>query len=263
MLKLFLIISFLSTLSAELEFKFLINYSVCQSCTDALLADISSNLYNEFPLIKQKALVITSDIREISNKKKKLKHINFQIDTSNHIKNNYKIYNLPSLVLVDESDKILKKFEGILQNQLDYNLLSNFIILQRSIKLKENENELLLAANLGHENTKNSEICIFDYNNFNVKIFNSLNGELKNTIKIPFSFINIFRHNFTDKEWDGFYKDEETTAIKFQNCFFDDNSNILITGFCVGDTKELIKSRIINNEEKKFKGYQGGLPPKK
>lgn len=223
--------------NAELKLRFLIDFRLCPSCTDIALLDISNKLKDKYPYISQDALVVADDIRELKPIIKKFKNLDFYNDSTKMINEVYKIKSLPGMVLLDEENDILLSFENILVNKIEHIKIDSVIQKHIFTSLQENEDNLIMFAKSGSVNKNGSKISIFDYLNNRISIFSTENGKLINEIIMNDTIPLIFKNNFSGYEWKHFYSDNPNFAVKIQDCLFSEYDNIILTGFCIGDTK--------------------------
>ncbi len=229
-----LILNFI-VLKADYKLQFVIDFRVCPSCSDIALLDLSNKLQERFPNIKQEALILADDIRELKPIIKKFRNVKFYRDSNNLFNDFYKNNEIPALFLLNDNNEILLSFNNILKNRIDYEKINNFIKLNDFVRLNENEDNLIMFANSGSENVDGSKICLFDYLNFRISEFDTRDGNLLNEIIINDTIPLIFRHNFNDYEWDSYYSEDPNFGVKIQNAFYDKKDNLILTGFCVGD----------------------------
>jgi len=215
----------------------LIDFRLCPGCTDIALVNISNNLEDNFPYISKDALVVADDIRELKPLLKEFKNLNFYRDSTNMIKEVYKVIELPALLLLNENNEIIISFNNILQNNVDYKKIDSVINYKIFTNLNENEDNLIMFASSGSENRDGSKICLFDYLNYRASIFDTKNGRLINEIIINDTIPLIFKNNFTEYEWSRYYSKDPNFGVKIQNCFFGNEDKIILTGFCIGDVK--------------------------
>ncbi|MFW5700911.1 MAG: hypothetical protein ACOCWM_04400 [Cyclobacteriaceae bacterium] len=227
----------ISVVNAEFNLRFLINFNVCPGCSDIALLDISNKLEEKFPHISKDALVVADDIRELKPIIKKFKNLIFYRDSTDMISEVYKISELPSLILTNENNEIILSFNNILKNKIDYDRIDSVINSGVFTPLNENEDYFIMNSNSGSVNKDGSKLCIFDYLNFRVSIFDTDYGKLVKDIAINDTIPLVFKANFTEYEWNNFYSEDPNIGVKIQNCFFNENDKVILTGFCVGDVK--------------------------
>ena len=236
------------------------NFSICPGCSDIALLDISNKLEEEFPYISRDAMVVADDIRELKPIIKKFKKLDFYRDSTDMINEVYKIKELPALLLLNENNEILLSFNNILKNRIDFKQIDSVINSNIFTNLNENEDNLIMSSNSGSVNNDGSKLCIFDYFNYRVSIFDTKTGKLIDEIIINDTIPLIFKENFTEYEWSRTYSEDPNMGVKIQNCFFDKNDKIILTGFCIGD---MLLDTIIeqnNNSEFYTKYNFNGIP---
>lgn len=248
-MRILLVLIFLNcvVLNAEYKLRFLIDFRMCPGCTDIALLDLTNKLEKKYPYIDKDALIVADDIRELKPIIKKFSNLKFYRDSTNMIDETYKIKEFPSLILVNENNEILLSFNNILKSPIDYKKIDSFFNSKIFTKLEENEDNLIMFANSGTVNNDGLKISIFDYLNFRVSLFDTRNGKLIDEIAINDTIPLIFKDNFTEYEWNSFYKEGPNYGVKIQNCFFDGNDEVILTGFCVGDMK--LDTIVEQNEE--------------
>ena len=252
-MKIIILLILLSTLAnAENTFRILIDVRACPSCSLMGLSDIINNLETKYPTIKRNALVVSDDIRELKPLQNEFKNIDFYCDSNGVIKDKYKITSKFALILIDENSNILYKSLDILHNSVDYKQIDSIINEKQVVVLKEGDDNILLTASNGSVNKDGTKICILNDFNMRINIFNTISGNLIKNIQVSLDSIQYkFKNNFSQEDWQELYKEKGigSSAVKILNCFFDENENIILTGFCLSGVKKDTVVEMYKGEE--------------
>lgn len=239
-----LIILFTIIVRTEYTFQVLIDIRACPGCSLAGLNDLIENLSYKYPNINRNALVVCDDVRELKSLQNEYKNIEFFCDSEGIVKNKYKVKSQFSLILLDNDSNIVYKSLDILHNQINYTQIDSILNNSAFTKLIESDDNFIMFANSGSESPDGSKICIFDYLNFRISEFNTRDGRLLNEIIITDTIPLMFKKNFTEDEWNRFYSENPNMGVKIQNCLYNKEQEIILTGYCVGAVNSTTLTKI-------------------